>query len=161
MATFFGMLILLVGLFFTFIGRAFPNLQNKGIFCALWIFGGMFIGIGGNPAKDAPNGSPLMVTVGIICTIVGFLIMIVPYFLKKEISSFMKIAIVVAFSFLILGIILSTCDSEHYYYHDNSYETEVPDIPCYVCGDDANIKYGEYYYCTNHYTMVKTVYENQ
>ena len=50
MATAFGMIILLAGVFFIFIGQMFPNLQNRGIFCAAWIFGGMFIGIGGNPA---------------------------------------------------------------------------------------------------------------
>ncbi|MBR4910912.1 MAG: hypothetical protein IKZ47_06300 [Clostridia bacterium] len=32
---------------------------------------------------------------------------------------------------------------------------------CYVCGKAAYSKYGSYYYCPEHYSMVKTVYEAQ
>ena len=30
---------------------------------------------------------------------------------------------------------------------------------CYVCGDDANLKYGSHYYCNTHWAMVKTIDE--
>ena len=30
---------------------------------------------------------------------------------------------------------------------------------CYVCGDNASLKYGSHYYCATHYAMVKTVVE--
>lgn len=31
---------------------------------------------------------------------------------------------------------------------------------CYVCGEDAHLKYGSHYYCNTHYAMVKTIVES-
>ena len=30
---------------------------------------------------------------------------------------------------------------------------------CYVCGDNARLKYGSHYYCNTHWAMVKTMDE--
>ena len=30
---------------------------------------------------------------------------------------------------------------------------------CYVCGDEASLKYGSHYYCNTHWAMVKTIDE--
>ena len=42
---------------------------------ALICVGGMLIGIGGNPARDAPDGSPVLVILGLIMVAAGAIIL--------------------------------------------------------------------------------------
>ena len=77
MMTYIGMAALIVGVVVIAFGWQAGvkwNIIGKG--AALTAAGGM-IGIGGNPAKDMPNGSPMMVTLGflIIALLIGSLIL--------------------------------------------------------------------------------------
>lgn len=127
--TLLGMFILLFGLLLIFIGQLLPSLQNKGIFSALWIFGGIFIGIGSNPAKGAPNGSPIMVAIGFICTFVGLLMLLIPLLAKKSLNPRLKITLVVIFGVLIIGAILKTCNSSI----DSSQSYSSSSDSCRIC----------------------------
>lgn len=67
-----GMIGLLIGLVVIAIGwNAVPKKMNLLGSGALLTFGGMFVGIGGNPSRDMPNGSPGMVALGFCCLAVG------------------------------------------------------------------------------------------
>lgn len=51
---------------------------------SMFVFGPMFVGIGMNPAKGAPNGSPGIALCGFLLLIVGFAMPAVAYFSHKK-----------------------------------------------------------------------------
>ena len=72
-----GMTILIAGVLAFAVG--WGSQKNKGSLLgmgALMILGGMFIGIGGNPARDMPNGSPGMVMIGFILAGIGIFMLV-------------------------------------------------------------------------------------
>lgn len=77
---------------------------------AFMIIGGILIGIGGNPAKDAPNGSPALVAVGVILTAIALIIMIVNLgsAIKKLESKKVLIALIIC---AVGALLLSLCIS--------------------------------------------------
>ncbi len=62
---------------------------------------------------------------------------------------------------LVMFITFVSSSSENNYYDDTPTYSRKPQITheCYVCGDDATLKYGSHYYCNTHWAMVKTVTE--
>lgn len=72
-----GMTILIVGVIAICVGWGSTPKNAKTLGTGvLLILGGMFIGIGGNPAKDMPNGSPPMVMLGVALSVVGVVLLI-------------------------------------------------------------------------------------
>lgn len=72
-----GMTILIAGVLAFAVG--WGSQKNKGSLLgmgALMMLGGMFIGIGGNPARDMPNGSPGMVMIGFILAGIGIFMLV-------------------------------------------------------------------------------------
>ena len=70
----------------------------------------------------------------------------------------MFIGIILVLSLIFSGI--ASCfggsDDDDYPTYNNQTEQS---HECYVCGDDASLKYGSHYYCNTHWAMVKTVAE--
>ena len=73
-----GMTIMVLGIICFCIGWMSSPKNGKVLgMGGLMMLGGMFIGIGGNPAKDMPNGSPGMVALGFILAAVGVVMMVI------------------------------------------------------------------------------------
>ena len=73
-----GMTIAVLGVFWFYAGWTCSPKNGKGLgMGGLMMLGGMFIAIGGNPAKDMPNGSPGMVALGFILAAVGVVMMVI------------------------------------------------------------------------------------
>ena len=73
-----GMTIAVLGVFWFYAGWTYSPKNGKGLgMGGLMMLGGMFIAIGGNPAKDMPNGSPGMVALGFILAAVGVVMMVI------------------------------------------------------------------------------------
>lgn len=80
-----GMTILIAGVLAFAVG--WGSQKNKGSLLgmgALMILGGMFIGIGGNPARDMPNGSPGMVMIGFILAGIGIFMLVRQFVQSKK-----------------------------------------------------------------------------
>ena len=80
-----GMAIMIIGILAFVVGWNSKN--NKGKLLgmgALMMLGGMFIGIGGNPARDMPNGSPGMVALGFIMAGVGVVMLVMQIATAKK-----------------------------------------------------------------------------
>ena len=72
-----GIILLLIGVFVIVAGWVSVPRNGRTIGSgALVLFGGMFIGIGGNPSRDMPNGSPAMVGLGIIMVLIGIALIV-------------------------------------------------------------------------------------
>jgi hypothetical protein len=57
-------------------------------------------------------------------------------------------------------IVLNSNSSDYEYDNTPTYNNQAHQShECYVCGDDASIKYGSDYYCNTHWAMVKTIDE--
>ncbi|SEA49776.1 hypothetical protein SAMN05216349_11463 [Oribacterium sp. KHPX15] len=73
----FGMTIMFFGMGCICIGwsNSPKNAKLLGM-GGIMMLGGMFIGIGANPAKDMPNGSPEMVVLGFLLSAIGVVMMV-------------------------------------------------------------------------------------
>lgn len=70
--TIIGMVVMVSGIGAFCIGWSMKPKQGILLLVGLlMMLGGMFIGIGANPAKDMPHGSPGMVMFGLIMTVIG------------------------------------------------------------------------------------------
>lgn len=58
---------------------------------------------------------------------------------------------------LIHGTLVPSGGSSGKHYGSSSNSSSAHE--CYVCGDNAYKKYGAYYYCSEHYDLVKATYE--
>lgn len=74
MATFFGLIGIVIGGLMIVMGVSIKEGKLTGA-GAMVCGGGMLIGIGGNPARDMPDGSPAMVVLGIVIIAAAFIML--------------------------------------------------------------------------------------
>lgn len=90
-----GIIGIVIGIVMFCLKDTFTNVKNFVFSAILFILGGVFIGIGGNPAKGMPNGSPEMVAIGFICMFMGILLIAIPCLLRGAKTSIAKKIVIV------------------------------------------------------------------
>ncbi len=110
-----------------------------------------------------------MIVLGVIGGIIGVIMLFISFCLwlsRKELAENKTDYYGRMILFLIIGLagIGSTVYSftsvnSHSYNNTPTYNKTYQSHECYVCGKDAQLKYGSHYYCNTHWAMVKTIDE--
>lgn len=151
-----GIIALLIGCILIVARNSFAHPGMCVLLAILLIFGGMLIGIGGNPAENAPNGSPGMVSAGVVCIVISVLLVLVMVLYKNKSSINMKYLII---TIATIGIIAAISGIYIAFNTGNEKGTDdfeiITSVTCPKCstGYRSNHPMGEYIqehgYCTN------------